>query len=864
MKKVLILDGNALLHRAWHAVPPLTTDDGRVVNAVFGFTNIVEKMRKLFTPDYFVVAWDLPGGTFRDELYEDYKAGREEKADELYAQIEIIQDVMSLYGIPSLSAPGFEADDVIGTLAAEYGPKKGFDVFVVTGDMDALQLVDDQVSVVSFVRGVSETKIYDAAAVVERYGIRPDQMIDYKALMGDSSDNIPGIAGIGKKSAMELLQRFEDIEGVYRAIDEGLMPSKWEKKLMGKQEECEAMRKLVTIVRDVALPGFDLEDAVCDGVDAAGLVKMFGELGFRTLARKYEGDVSSVEVVVKDGEGGDSDVREEPVGGKAVGMSDLVGRDEVVVWVEEREPGLFGERVGRIALMSGGDVCVVDDPKDADLGVFREVLDGAEVIVAHDLKGILHLVDFDGELGKVFDVKVAGYLVANHHRSFGMEELLDHYLPGGKLKKGEDAVRSVKGLADVLRKRLEEDGVLRLAEEIEMPLLGVLYAMERRGILLDSAFLGAFSVRLGDELEVLTKTIYEAAGREFNIKSPSQLADVLFVDLALPTKGIKKTKTGFSTAASELDKLADQHVIVGLVRKYRELAKLKSTYVDALPTMVGGDGRVHSTFDQTVTATGRLSSHDPNLQNIPIRTEMGREVRKAFVADEGKKFIVADYSQFELRVAAVLADDKAFLEAFREGADIHRLTAAQVLDKELGAVTSDERRAAKGINFGILYGMGSRSLARNTGMKAEEAKGFIERYFGVHPGIQGYIDETKVKAHEDGYVETSFGRRRYLPGIDSGVGMLRAQAERMAVNMPIQGTQADLVKRAMIAIEEWARKSDLDVGMLVQVHDELVFEVAEGDVDEAMGEIKRIMEGVWPEGGVPLVVEPVVGDSWDK
>ncbi len=857
-KRFLVLDGNSLLHRAWHAIPPLTASDGRVVNAAYGFTNVIEKMRSEFEPDYFAVAWDLPGATFRHEAYEEYKGTREKKEDELYAQIDIIQEILDAYGIPSLSAEGFEADDVIGTLAKKYGPKIDTKVSILTGDLDALQLVDKDVEVITFVKGMSVTKTYDKEAVVERYGLTPDQLVDFKALMGDPSDNIPGLAGIGKKSAADLLQEFKTMKGIFDALKAGKVPSKWVKKLEGKEKAAEEMRHLVEIVTDVKLEGFRISDAKVEEPKVDVLIELFRDLQFRNLLKRYATDVSDVVV------------EEKPKAKKkktsVAALADLVA-EHLTIYIEEGPQDLFGGSIKSIALYDGKQLALIESPKKDQLAEVVKVIGRAELLIGHDLKRAFHTLGV-GAYGhtplRLFDTMVAAYLLDSSGRRFDLETLADTYLDQ-RLKEGaaaEELVEVVWKLAKRLEEELEELKELEvLARDVEMPLIPVLAEMEHAGIEVDQDYLKTLSDSFGKKLKSLTGKIYKAAGKEFNINSPSQLAVVLFDDLGLPTTKIKKTKTGYSTAASELEKLWDQHKIVPLMSEYREFAKLKSTYVDAFPELIAKDGRIHTTYNQTVAATGRLSSKDPNLQNIPIRTELGREIRKAFVAPKGKVLLAADYSQFELRIAAVIAKDETFLQAFKDGADIHKRTAAQVMEKDEEDVTKDERRAAKAINFGILYGMGVRNLARSTGMKREEAKAFLERYFDLHPGIRSYIDDTKEQAHEDEYIETLFGRRRWLLDINSGIGMLRAAAERMAVNMPVQGTQADLVKMAMLEVAAWISSSKLDVTMLLQVHDELVFEIASKDLDVAVPQIKKIMEGVW-DADVPLIVDCEVGKNW--
>lgn len=848
-KRFLVLDGNALLHRAWHAIPPLTTSDGRVVNAAYGFTMIIEKMRENFEPDYMAVAWDLPGATFRHEEYEDYKGTREKKADELYEQIDLIQDILDLYGVPSLSAEAMEADDVIGTIAAKYGPKKDYEVLILTGDLDSLQLVNKDVKVVTFVKGLSQTKEYDVNAVKERYGLAPDQLIDLKALMGDSSDNIPGLAGVGKKTATDLLTEHKTIEGIYDAIEKGVVPEKFAKKFAGQEETVEKMKWLVTIVTDVDLGDFKLTQAKVRKPDEAQLVELFRELNFRTFVKKYGGEV---EAPAKKGSKKTS-----------VKTTDLekLGSDTVSVYVDLGQQDLFGGALRSITLFDGKAAAHIDSPDNKVVRAALDHLNASKLVVGHDLKEMMHQM---GEItAPVFDTMVGAYLLSPGSRNFDLASVA-YEQSTIVINDATTALEKAKIAFDLykkLEKGLKVEDTLRIGTDIDFPLIPILFDMEREGVKVDKTHLKKLSVQFGTELERLTKKIHKLAGKDFNINSPSQLADVLFEDLGLPTKGIKKTKTGFSTAASELEKLWETHEIVPLISEYREFAKLKSTYVDALPALVADDGRIHTTYNQTIAATGRLSSKDPNLQNIPIRTKLGNEIRKAFVAPTGKVLVAMDYSQFELRLAAHIARDKSFIKAFREGADIHTRTAAEIMGKPEDKVTKAERRAAKAINFGILYGMGPRNLARSTGLSQAEAKEFIVKYFDVHPGIQQYIDEMKLSAHEDGHIDTLFGRRRYLPDVNSNIHMLVAAAERMAINMPIQGTQADLIKLAMIDVARWIDENDYDVTMLLQVHDELVFEVAKEDLEKVVEPIANLMASV-KSFDVPIIVNIETGKSW--
>ena len=892
-KTLYVLDGNALLHRAWHAIPPLTTKEGLVVNAAYGFTNVIEKIRTQFKPDYLCVAWDLPGKTFRHESTESYKATREKKAPELYAQIPMIQEILRAYHVPSYSAPGFEADDVIGTIA-EIVKKQGIDVVIVTGDMDALQLVDDHVRVLSFIKGVSETKTYDEAAVVERFQLKPIDLIEYKALRGDTSDNIAGVAGIGEKGALELIQKFGSIKGIFEALKKGEVPSKFAKKLEGMEDVANKAHILVTIVRDVPF-AFHLDETNFQLPEVEILKGLFERYEFRTLLRKYAGSNGS-EMVAPPMDDMNGNIKHpekvEHHKGTISKYIELVTdvktfetilpkiKEETIgVLLGTQTPDLFGKTLAAFALSDGAMTVCVMGPTQEHFDLLFQKLSQADLVVMHDEKLFMHTLCISNTKcqmpNNVFDTMIAAYLLNAGSRAHDLATVLSEelslknvelpisYTSEKEFKKLAELAATLPVLENDLRKKLHETEQEKIFDEIEMPLVPVLYRMEEKGIEVDIKSLEVFSKELTKNITELEKNILAIAGTEINVNSPSQLAEVLFEKLQLPTKHIKKTKTGYSTAAPELEKLWEEHEIIPLISEYRELAKLQSTYVEALPKLVANDGRIHTTYNQTVAATGRLSSSDPNLQNIPIRTELGRSIRKSFVAAKDCLLVSADYSQIELRLVSILANDRPFIDAFKHGADIHTRTASEVWEVSEDEVTKDQRRAAKAINFGIMYGMGPRSLARSTGLTLDEAKKFIEKYFAIHHAVRDYLDTMKQKAHDDGFVQTHFGRRRSFPEINSGVQMLVAQAERMAVNMPIQGTQADIVKMAMLAVDGWLKQSKLKANILLQVHDELVLEVAREDVDMVCKGLKEMMEGV-ADFEVPLIAEVKVGENWGE
>jgi DNA polymerase-1 len=899
----LLLDGNALLHRAWHALPPLTTSDGRVVHAAYGFTMIMEKLLDQLKPEYVAVAWDLPGKTFRHEAFKAYKAQREKKEPELYLQIPIIQGLLEKYGVQNVSKPGFEADDVIATLSL-LAEKDGIKTLIATGDMDSFQLVSELTHVLTFQKGISETKTYDLAAVKERFGLTPQQFIDYKALRGDPSDNIPGIKGVGEKTAAELIQKFESIDGIFKALKAGEIPEKYAKKLVGQEKLAAEALMLVTLVRDVPLE-IKFSDLKRKTSDVEALKIAFRDLQFKSLLRKYEG--GSV------GPHPNPPPYEAYEGGRAtLGKKNkdsnncLIAKNEeearellkrfektetLGLIVQEGPKNLFDDGALTFAAVSDGAFClIIPLPKITELENLLHALEKTKTVVVHDLKHLYHLLKKTGleisEWTKLpwFDLMIGGYLLTSGERNHDLEQIADRYekitlppLPNSIVGKTEreaaaKIVSSLVPLYQKIQKELEEDKELKLFKEVEIPLAPILFRMEQNGIELDVEFLKSLSKDFEKDLNSLAKKIHKMADSDFNIQSPSQLAEVLFEKMKLPTKGLKKTKTGISTAAPELEKIYDQHEIIPLIMEYRELAKLQNTYVDALPQLVGKDGRVHTTFNQTVTSTGRLSSSDPNLQNIPTKTDLGRKIRRAFIAGQDKILLSADYSQIELRIMAIVAKDESWIKAFKKGEDIHTHTASEVWGIPDCEVTKEQRSAAKAINFGILYGMGPHSLARSTGLTFDEAKKFIDKYFEIHPAIKKYLEKTKQQAHEIGYVETLFGRRRHFPDINSGVQILVSSAERMATNMPIQGTGADILKMAMIQINGWIqtisqtkKKKDNEpkIKMLLQVHDELVFEVDKNFLKEAAASVKKLMETV-SDFEIPLVVEVEVGKNWGE
>ncbi len=909
-QKLMVIDGNALVHRAFHALPSLETKSGELVNAVYGFITIFLKALKEIQPQYVAVTFDKAKKTFRHEIYTEYKANRVKAPQELYDQIPKIKEFLKLFKVPIYELEGYEADDVIGTIAHEeekIEPK--IETIIVTGDLDALQLVDKNTKVYSLKRGISDTIIYDQKTVRQRYdGLNPDQLIDFKALKGDPSDNIPGVNGIGEKTAITLLKEFKTLENLYKNIDSPKIKEPVREKLKRDKEQAFLSKELATIILNVPIT-FKLANAKIKPYDKEGLTRLFQEYQFTSLlnklpdenyenkksknenqqtdkekqnfAEKYqlvqtEKDLESFINLIKKQKKFTFDTEStglNPLNAQLLGISFCwqAGQAYYLPIAEIKGEGLFedikikDQWLKKIAPF-------FNDKKIAKIG--HNLKFDTEMLINHGLK----VENLD------FDTMIASYLLNPGTRAHSLDNLafteLGHQMitfsdltnnkklpitqvPLDKLSKYscEDADYTWQ-LYQVLNKKLEDEKFTKLFKEIEMPLIPVLIAMEENGIKIDDNFLKILAKQIRKQIDLVSKKIYKLAGTEFNISSPLQLKEILFDKLKISTKGIHKTKTGFSTDAASLEKLKGMHKIIDLISEYRELSKLNSTYVEALPKLIDPKTqRVHTSFNQTVTATGRLSSSDPNLQNIPIKTAIGREVRKAFIAEKGYKLVAADYSQIELRIVASLANDQNMIKAFKQNQDIHTITAAKIHGLKPEQVDKQLRRSAKEINFGIMYGMGAKGVSQRTGIPLEQAKEFIAKYFQAFPAIKKYIQKIKDQAYDKGYVETLFGRKRYLPDIHSGVPHIAAAAERMAINMPIQGTAADLIKMAMIKIHDKIHTVSPKTKIILQVHDELVFEVPEKEVKKVAEFVKKEMETVH-KFKCPIKVDVESGDNW--
>lgn len=902
-QKLLIIDGNALIHRSFHALPPMNNDKGEQLNAVYGFASTLLKAWKELKPSHIIATFDLKGPTFRHEEYKEYKATRVKAPDELYAQIPRVKELVKSFGIPIFEKQGFEADDMIGTVTKRVDGK--LEKIILTGDMDTMQLVDKMTKVYTLRRGMSDTMLYDPAAVKERYSLTPDQVIDYKALRGDPSDNIPGVKGIGEKTATELLHEFGTLEKLYTALADNTkkakeLSSSVREKLMTYKSDAFLSQKLATIKRDVPID-FDIDAAIVHTYDRNKVVDLFRELNFKSLLTKLpQVNVKAsqqarlsfdINAPVPQKKGHDYTlVNDEATWEKFLTALKKQERFAIDTETSELDPWK-ADLLGLSFSWKSGEGWYIVANEDR-LEVLRPILEDPKI------EKIGHNMKFDAEILKLngitlaplsFDTMLASYLLNPGTRQhsldalafteFGYEMMPISALIGPKGKKqvsmadvpveklawysSEDADFTWR-LYEKLQPKLEKIDDAGLFREIEMPTVDVLIDMELTGIRVDAEYLAEMSKRFHAELKKVEKKMFDMAGGEFNISSPIQLKEVLFERLKISTVGLGKTKTGVSTAADELEKLKDAHPIVPLISQYRELSKLLSTYIDALPQLVNEKtGRVHTSYNQAVAATGRLSSSDPNLQNIPIRTDLGAQIRKAFIADRGKRLISADYSQIELRIIASMAQDEAMMASFRKGEDIHARTAANINGVPLDKVTHQMRRAAKAVNFGIIYGLGYVGLSQGEGISRDEAKLFIEKYFAIHKNIKAWIDNTKKLAHEKGFVETLFGRRRYFPEINSSNGMLVAAAERQAINAPIQGTAADLMKLAMIKVHAGLADVSKESKLLLQVHDELVIEAPIDDVERVSKFLKDTMEKVYTLN-VPIKVDVGSGRNWGE
>ena len=851
--KLMILDGNSIINRAYFGVHPLNAPDGTPTNAVFGFLNIFSKLMTELSPEAVCVTFDLKAPTFRHKACDFYKAQRKPTPEDLVIQIELMKDLLDKMGIRHYEAEGYEADDILGTVG-RICAEKGWECIVVTGDKDSLQLVNDRVSVCNIKTrmGKTETILYTPEVFFEEYGFPPAGIVDLKALMGDTSDNIPGVPGIGEKTAMSLVQSYGTLENIYKDLAALDIKDGVRKKLAEGRESAEQSYWLATILRDVPV-SFAPEENLWNNDFRPGLYELLARLGFRKYIEKW--NVHPSESTEKSTEAASSEIlpfeQVTVTAENAEQLAEALENAELIAVAA-------GEALDSLSVCDGKKVYTADRLSCflAYDGLLNAVFAPERKIIAHNCKELIRQLMEQGaySCSFVFDTALAAYLISSTDSDYQPEDLSQRYL--GKSFSGAEACFRLK---EPLENELEKLGMTELFRSVEMPLCEVLASMEIAGMYVDKKALADFGGELSVKIEDLKKSIWDLAGDEFNINSPKQLGEILFDKLLLPYG--KKTKTGWSTNAEVLEKLRSKHPIVDRILEYRELTKLKSTYTDGLQKVIAPDGRIHTNFQMTVTATGRLSSTEPNLQNIPVRKQLGAEIRKMFIAEKGNVLVDADYSQIELRLLSHISEDEAMQQAFLSGEDFHTVTAASVFGVPVSEVTPAMRSGAKAVNFGIIYGISAFSLSQDIGVTTKEAQAYIDAYLSRFRGVQNYRKTVVENARENGYVSTVYGRRRDLPELKNSNFNVRSFGERVALNMPIQGTAADIIKLAMISVYHALKKEGLKGRLILQVHDELIVECPE-DEKERVGEIVRnCMENV-AALSVPLAVDVNSGRSW--
>lgn len=893
-EKLAIIDGHALIHRAYHAIPPLTTKNGKSVNAVYGFTSILLNVIRDLKPKYIIVTFDLPGKTKRHEEYIEYKANRKTAPDDLKSQFKTVREVVRAFNIPAIDKPGYEADDVIGTIANNI--PKNIEKFIVTGDLDELQLVNESTKVYTMKRGFSDTFVYDENEVKKRYQISPSQLVDYKALRGDPSDNIPGVKGIGEKTATELIKEFGSLDGVYKNINQIKTPVA--KKLLEEKELAYLSQKLSKIETNLDIQ-IELDECLLANFNKESILKKFEELGFNSLISRLPKDDKKTEspqkrcqykIVTKN-----EDLKKLA---KSLAQKKVIAIDTETTSKDQIEAVLVGISISYeknkgyylpLRHNSGTQLSTKEALKE-----LRPILESKKILkVGHNLKYDYVIFKKEGITlsGPYFDTMIASFLIDPNLRAQKLSSLALLEL-GVKMIEIESLIKAdgkeirfdkvpidkaaeyatedasiAFSLYKILSKKLSEKNLDSLAKKIEFPLISVLAEMELSGIKIDKKRLQKLSTEINKKITELEKKIFQLAEEKFNIASPKQLQAILFDKLKIHQKienpkELKNLRSGgFSTAASELEKLKKENDIIKYIISYRELSKLLNTYIDVLPNSEKKDGRIHTSYNQTITQTGRLSSSDPNLQNIPVRTTVGKKIKASFVASPKHLLLSADYSQIELRVIAHLANEENMIKIFSENRDIHTETAIKLYSLPEQKITKEMRRVAKIVNFGIIYGVSAHGLRQQIGVSHEEGQDLIDRYFEINPKIKEYSQKMIIMAKEKGYVETIFGRRRYLPEINSKNYMVKAAAERMAINMPVQGTAADLIKIAMIKIAKELPQISPNSKMLLQVHDELVIEVEEKDIEKVSDFVKNEMNTV-AKLLVPLKTDIRYGKNW--
>ncbi len=854
MKTILAVDGNSIINRAYFGVRPLTNRKGQRTEAIYGMLNIILSQVERVKPTCVQVAFDLHAPTFRHKMYGEYKAGRRGMDEELRAQMEPAKQLLGALGYEVLSLQGYEADDILGTISKGAGEEDAF-CYILTGDRDSLQLINEHTGVLLVSKG--ETILYDSARFEEKYGIKPDQFVDAKALMGDQSDNIPGVPGVGEKTALPLIAKFGSLDGVYEQLEDPAIKAGVRKKLTDFKNSAYLSRDLARICKEVPISlSFKPQSPLPE------LFDLLAELEFSSFIKRL-GVVKETPTIENTAPSAQNIKETENTENAHEALTPSYLDDTPY---KETEKATVLAQTGRMAAVLEPDallVCTEENlrfrlasPEKETLKAFFESKE--RQIALYDCKSVyarlytLGIEDFEAS----DDPMLAAYVRSSIEGDYSFGALMLRYL--GSTEKAP-APHLILALCQKINGELKNNGEQTLYREIELPLGKVLAGCERAGFLLDKEGISAFSRYLEGCISSLEEQVYELAGEKFNINSPKQLSSVLFERLCLPV--IKKTKSGYSTDAEVLEKLRPYHPIINAILEYRQLAKLHSTYTVGLLKVAGEDGRVHTCFTQTVTATGRLSSIEPNLQNIPVRTELGRELRRFFITDEEKVLIDADYSQIELRLLAHVSKDEAMIKAFHSGVDIHTVTASQVFGVPVENVSSDERKKAKAVNFGIVYGISAFSLADDIKVSRKEADEYIKGYFATYPGIKSYLEKTVALAKEQGYVTTMFGRKRAIPELTSGKGMLKKFGERVAMNSPIQGSAADIIKIAMVRVDRALKSEGLDARLILQVHDELIVEANRHDAPRAAEILKREMENA-AVLRVPLTVELNIGESW--
>jgi DNA polymerase-1 len=870
-KKLAIIDGKSVFYRGYYAMPNLTTQDGTPTGGIYGFCALSLELIKRLKPDYVCVAWDKPKTNIRRRLaiFPDYKAGRKAAPPDFYAQIPILHEVLEAFNWPLYEFDDYEADDIMCTMS-KLAEKEDIETMLISSDLDMLQCLGPITHMYALKKGLTNIERFDPKAFEDKYGIRVDQFLDLKALKGDGSDNIPGVPGIGEKGAAQLLQEYETLDGIYENL--ALIKHTMAKKLEEGRESA-YMSKEVAQLYDDAPMNLDLEEMDVDKLDVNSLAAILKRLEFKSLLKNLPAGMKATDVEGIAPASSDFDLELPKIVqvNTEKDLKDIKLEGDIVLHARSR--GKHGKEPVLVLLSDEQTCYAIDASKVTNI---NSVISGISTVSGYDLKNSFKVLLEMGveKLPAVsHDVLVGAYIINALRRDQSLSELaesdlnyqveLDNLDDEELLTKAPEIMAVIRALANIQGEQMSEvTSLIKMADSVDWPVIPVLARMERAGMKVDPKFFKGLSEQLSDQISDIEQTIYGHAEKEFNISSPSQLSVVLFEDMGLPTVGAKKGKSGhISTASNVLNKLKGLHPIIECIEQYREYTKLKSTYVDPLPLMVDENDRLHSTMNMTIAPTGRLSSVDPNLQNIPVRTELGRQIRKGFIAEKGNVLISADYSQFELRIAAAMSDDESMITAFNENRDIHTETAALIQGIKPEEVTKDMRYAAKAVNFGILYGQGVHGLSEGTGISYAEAKQFIDKYFEVRPKLKGMIEHFREMAKSKGYVETVMGRRRPTPDVQSSNFMIREGAYRAAINMPIQGSAADLTKMAMTAVEQKLPKGAFQI---MQIHDSIMVECREADADAVSKMMVETMEKIKPDLGVNLKVDVSVGKNWSE